>query len=92
MVNVLSAMEIRDRLGETLDRIYYRNEKFLVERRGNPVAVIISVQDFEAIAPHLEDIEDLRDALVALKEYRAGKGRPFSDFVKELRGKGVLPG
>ena len=90
MTNVISAMEIRDHLGETLNRIQYRNESFFVERRGSPVAVIMSVEDFEALAPHLEHLEDLRDAALALREYRARKGRPFSDFVKELREKGTL--
>lgn len=92
MANVVSAMEVREHLGETLDRIHYRNEKFFIERRGTPVAVIISIEDFGQIAPYLEDIEDFRDAVVAVKEYRAGKGRPFSEFVKELRGEGILSG
>lgn len=92
MPNVISAMQVRERLGEALDRIYYRDEIFVIERRGNPVALIIGVRNLEDLAPYIEDIEDLRDAVLALKEYRAGKGRPFSEFIKELRGEGVLSG
>ncbi len=44
----------------------------------------MSKEEYEAILPFLENMEDLRDAQEALAEYRAGRGRPFTEFLQEL--------
>jgi len=84
MATVVSALEMRKGLGDKLERAYHRNERFIVERKGKPMAALIGVAEYEAILPFLENIEDLRDAQEALTEYRAGRGRPFTEFLQEL--------
>ena len=84
MATVVSALEMRQGLGDKLERAYYRNERFVVERKGKPMAALIGVEEYEAILPFLENIEDLRDAEEALAEYRAGRGRPLTDFLQEM--------
>jgi len=84
MATVVSALEMRKGLGDKLERAYHRNERFIVERKGKPMAALIGVAEYEAILPFLENIEDLRDAQEALAEYRAGRGRPFAEFLQEL--------
>jgi prevent-host-death family protein len=44
---VIPATEIRNHLGELLNRVYRREEHLVVEKLGNPVAAIISMQDYE---------------------------------------------
>lgn len=43
MNNVVSALEVRKNLGEILNRILYRGEEILVERKGKPVAKIVPI-------------------------------------------------
>jgi prevent-host-death family protein len=40
----------RTQLGQIMDRAVEHNERFLVERRGQPAVVIMSVKDFIAAA------------------------------------------
>lgn len=40
----------RTQLGQIMDRAVEHNERFLVERRGEPAVVIMSVKDFIRIA------------------------------------------
>lgn len=91
MATVVSAMELRKELGDKLERAYHRNERFIVERKGKPMAALIGIDDYEAILPFLENIEDLKDAEEALADYRAGRGRPFAEFLKELALRGPAP-
>lgn len=44
MNHVVSALEVRKNLGEILNRILYRGEEILVERKGKPVAKIVPVK------------------------------------------------
>lgn len=84
MATIVSAMELRKELGDKLERAYHRNERFIVERKGKAMAALIGMEAYEAILPFLENIEDLKDAEEALADYRAGRGRPFTEFLKEL--------
>jgi len=46
-------MYLREQIGDVLNRVRYARERFIVERRGKPVAAIISVEELE----HLERME-----------------------------------
>lgn len=43
MNHTVSALEVRKNLGEILNRILYRGEEIIVERKGRPVAKIVPV-------------------------------------------------
>lgn len=47
VVTRMSAKEARDRFSGVLNRAYYQRESIIVERQGKPVAVVLSVADFE---------------------------------------------
>jgi prevent-host-death family protein len=52
MNNVVSALTARTQLGQILKRVSTKNERFLVERRGDPQVIIMSVKDYiDTIAP-----------------------------------------
>ena len=46
MTNVISAVTARTQLGQILRRINQKNERFVVDRRGQPQAVIMSINDY----------------------------------------------
>lgn len=53
----IGASEARDEFSELLNRAVYAGERSVITRRGKPVAVLLSAEDFEA----LERLEDLFD-------------------------------
>ena len=42
----ISAMDLRKEPGRFLDRVSYRGESFLIERAGEPKAVLVPVRDY----------------------------------------------
>lgn len=52
MKNVVSAVVARTQFGQLLRRVKNNNEKFVVDRRGEPQAIIMSLEDYiDEIAP-----------------------------------------
>ncbi len=47
MPNSVTTMDLRNKLGEVLDRAYYRHEEFVVERKGRPLAAIVPIEQYE---------------------------------------------
>jgi prevent-host-death family protein len=77
----LSVSQARDGLAEAVNRVYYQGERVIVERRGKPVAAIVSVEDLN----RLEDIEDLLDVEAAKKALKEpGKNIPYRKIRKAL--------
>lgn len=59
----VSANELRSQLGQILDRTQGNGERFVVDRRGEPAAVIMGVDDYLAnIAPEDAQLRDFRAA------------------------------
>ena len=52
MSNVVSALTARTQFGQIIRRASQKNERFLVDRRGQPAVIIMSVKDYiDTIAP-----------------------------------------
>ena len=52
MTNVISALTARTQFGQILRRVRQKNERFLVDRRGEPQAIIMSIDDYiDTFAP-----------------------------------------
>ena len=52
MPNVVSALTARTQFGQIIRRVNEKNERFVVDRRGVPQAVIMSIKDYlDTIAP-----------------------------------------
>lgn len=49
MTEKLSTLEIRQRLGDILNRVALRNDQFLIERKGKPLAALIPVEKLRQI-------------------------------------------
>jgi prevent-host-death family protein len=51
-INVVSALTARTQLGQIIRRATQRNERFIIDRRGQPSVVIMGLKDYiDAIAP-----------------------------------------
>jgi prevent-host-death family protein len=54
----VSAMELRNAIGDILNRIQYTNERVVIERKGEPIAVMVRVDELD----RLERFEREREA------------------------------
>ena len=44
MAEKITTMEVRERLGEYLDRVALRHDRFVIERKGKPLAAMVPVE------------------------------------------------
>jgi prevent-host-death family protein len=89
MVKTVSLKELRPALPKVIARIDGKLERYVVTRRGKPVAVMLSVDDYEALMETLDILadphaiagirkgeEDIREGRVrSWKEIKASLGR-----------------
>ena len=45
MANIKSVADAKKNLSELMSRAAYNNERFLIQRRGKPMAALVSVED-----------------------------------------------
>jgi prevent-host-death family protein len=67
----LNVVELKNSLGDVLNRAEYQGERIIVHRRGKDTAAIISIEDlrlFERLLEESEDRLDVEAARVALAE------------------------
>jgi prevent-host-death family protein len=57
MTRNITAMQARQNFGDLLNRTNLKGERFLINRSGKPMAIIMSVNDYK-------DMEDLLDTLL----------------------------
>ncbi len=62
----IDAHTARTQFGQVMDRAVQNNERFIVDRRGEPAVVILSVQDYLASVESAP--EWLRDAWAGAKQ------------------------
>lgn len=63
----LKASELRDNLGDVLNRVGYGKERIIIEKHGRPAAALVPVEDLELLRA-LEDRIDVEEARAALAE------------------------
>ncbi|MBI2365771.1 MAG: type II toxin-antitoxin system prevent-host-death family antitoxin [Deltaproteobacteria bacterium] len=47
MTEKISTLEVRQRLGNILNRVARRNDQFIIERKGKPLAAVVPVERLE---------------------------------------------
>jgi antitoxin YefM len=87
MAKTVPFTEARARLTELLDEVNERHEHVVITRKGRPAAVVLSSDEYEALAETLEVLED-DEALEALREseadVRAGRVYSLDEVRREL--------
>ena len=62
MTKKISALTARTQFGQIMNRAVERQERFLVDRRGQPAVIIMSVDDYlQTIAPEDIALRAIRD-------------------------------
>ena len=47
MTDRVSTMDVRQRIGDMLNRVALRQDEFIIERKGRPLAALVSVERLE---------------------------------------------
>ncbi len=79
----LTASKARETFSDTVNRVAYRGERIVLQRRGKAIAALVPVADFERLERLSEEEEDRLDnaaADAALRE--KGKSVPWTTVRK----------
>ncbi len=63
----VNVVDVRNTFSEYLNRVYYQGQRIVIERRGKPVAALVSMEDLARLNA-LEDQADMKVAKKARKE------------------------
>ena len=67
MIERVSTLEVRQRLGDMLNRVALRHDEFVIERKGKPLAALVPVEKLE----QMKEVAR-RHALEFLEQQRSG--------------------
>ena len=87
MQKTISTIQLREKLGEILDQIYYRGDKFIIERKGKSLAVIIPFEEYQKGREYRErSFAVYQKMWEANKEYSAEEvEKDVAEALKEVR-------
>ena len=86
-IAIISVKELRPKLAKVLKSISDRFDRYIITRRGNPEAVIMSIDDYESILETMDIQSDkalMHRLSKAEREKKSGRGRSLDDIKKEL--------
>ena len=87
MVNTITLKELRPGLPEVINGIDSRLDRYIVTKRGKPVAVMMSVDDYEGLLETIEilsDKETVKRIKTAKQEVKEGKTVSLRELRKQL--------
>ena len=93
MPTEITALKLRHNLGEILDQVANKHERFLVKRSGIPAAVILSLSDFEDLQDLFDTWQEQQDPTFqkslrkARKEIEVGETATLDDLRQDLENK-----
>ena len=64
MIQKVTAMSVRQNLGELLNVVQYHHDSVLITRAGKPVAALVDIELFEKIRTMKEQFECLSEELI----------------------------
>src|SRR3990170_4925312 len=73
MADTVSTMEVRQRIGDMLNRVALRHDEFVIERKGKPLAALVPVSRLEQMR------EFARRQILTFMEQQKRAGPKLSD-------------
>jgi prevent-host-death family protein len=86
-METISCRDIKDHMAEVLNQVAYGHKRYKIARHKRDMAIIISVEEWEAIEKmllKLEDKEDIREANLAMKEVEEEGSISFEEMKKRI--------
>ena len=69
MASIKSVADAKKNLSELMSRTAYNNERFLIQRRGKPMAALVSVEDLARLEKDIAAPKGLLAAVGALADF-----------------------
>lgn len=88
MATTISTGEMRNRIGDILARIRYTGEHIVIQRRGKPVAAIISFEEYQQLIElqKKQRLEERRKRFAGLREAAAYSDMPEEEALALAQG------
>ena len=87
MVNTVSLKELRPELPKVIQRIDGRLDRYVITKRGKPVVVMLSVEDYQSLMETLDLLAD-PEAMAGLRQgeqdIREGKTHSWKEIKASL--------
>ena len=87
MLNTLSLKELRPALPEVVERIDGKLDRYVITKRGKPVVVMLSVDDYESLMETLDILADPK-AMAGIRQgeadVRKGKTHSWQEIKRSL--------
>lgn len=86
MYKSITLKDLRPQLPKVMDDIDKALDRYIVSKHGKPIAIMLSIDDYESLVETLNEISDkqnLRRIRKAMKEVREGKTISWEDFKKK---------
>lgn len=86
MYNHITLKELRPKLPKVIEQVDTTLERFIITKRGDPVAVLLSIDDFEGIIETLNeisDLENLKEIRKSMDEVKKGQTVDWEDVKKK---------
>ena len=87
MIKSISVRELRPNISKVIDDIHDKFDRYVVNRRGKPEVVMMSVEDYESLLETVEIEADkalMKKIKKAEKELAQGRGKLLEALHKEL--------
>ena len=87
MAKTISIKDLRPSLPKVMEQVESRMERYVITKRGKPIGVLLSVQDYEGLIETIDVMSD--EALVrrlkkAEADVKAGRTRSLDDIRRSL--------
>ena len=87
MVNTVTLKELRPQLPKVVDAIDGKLDRYVITKRGKPVVVMLSIDDYESLMETLDILADPK-AMVGIRrgqeDVRKGRTRSWKEIKRSL--------
>ncbi len=90
----VTVAQLRAEMAKVLARLGKARGHIYLIQRGQPRAVLVDIQEYQALIDQLEYLDDSLEVLLAREREARGeeKTRPFDEVIAEIRRKGSRSG
>ena len=86
MPTSIAMTKARINFGSVMKRVRLKKERFVIEKDGYPVAVLMDIDEYEDLLD-MSDEGLKKDIAISTAEFKAGKARPARELLARLQKK-----